>query len=343
MDRIAETEKMNNIRTSEAHPSLKLIELVNARGTRLEILNFGAALFSLKFQREGGEYLNVLVSPERPEDFLEEIYKERNKCFGASIGRYAGRISEGYLPLDDAIYPLLTKEGVHLHGGEKGFAYQFWKIEEVSVEPDPFVRLSYFSEDGEEGYPGNLEVSVTYTLTEENDVKIEYEARTNKPTVVNLTNHAYFNLNGGGDIKKHLLQINADKVLETGRKMVPTGNFVSVKGTTKDYKSLWPVGNFSLDDAFVLKEGQEGPIYLKGDQSNISLQVYTDQASVVVYAPEKLPGDWNYQTTISDSMPSICLECQNFPDAPHNPDFPSSVLRPGEVYRNVIRWKFKAE
>ena len=331
-----------NIHQSKLFDALKLVELTNGRKTKLQVLNYGAALFRLEFLMSNGEYLNVLVSPEKPEDFLSQAYHLRNQCFGASVGRFAGRISHGHFNLNGEKYPLYTEDGVHLHGGKRGFTYKFWNIEEVTKHPNPSVRLSYLSEDGEEGYPGNLQVSVTYTLTEEDEVKIEYTAVTDTDTIVNLTNHAYFNLNGGGNIKDHLMQLKAEEVLAVDEDLMPTGEFQKVRDTWMDFTSLRPIGEATLDDVYVLAEADtEGErMILKGSESGISLHIESNQPAVVVYIPEKLPDDWNYQTEIAKSKPSVCLETQNFPDAPHYAHFPSSVLRPGEVYRNKIKWAF---
>lgn len=331
-----------HIHQSETLDSLKLVELINGRKTRLKVLNFGAAVFSLEFLRQDDEYLNVLVSPEKPEDFLSQVYFQRNQCFGASIGRYAGRISHGHFQLNGKEYPLFTREGVHLHGGKHGFTYKFWNIEEVTKTPNPSIRLSYLSEDGEEGYPGNLQVSVIYTLTEEDEVLIEYTAVTDSDTIVNLTNHAYFNLNGTGDIKDHLMQLKAKEVLEVDEDLMPTGGFKKVGDSWMDFNSLRPIGEATLDDVYVLDaDSAEGErMFLKGSKSGISLEIETNQPAVVVYIPERLPDDWEYQTKIGGSKPSVCLETQNFPDAPHNRHFPSSLLRPGEIYRNSTKWKF---
>lgn len=332
-----------NIHQSKIFDSLKLVELTNGRKTKLQVLNYGAAIFSLEFLRDSGEYLNVLVSPEKPEDFLSQAYKEHNQCFGASVGRYAGRISQGGFELNGEHYPLYTKTGVHLHGGKLGFTYKFWEIEEVTKRPNPSVKFSYLSKDGEEGYPGNLQVSVIYTLTEEDEVLIEYTAVTDKDTVINLTNHAYFNLNGGGDIKDHLMKLNAKEVLEVSEELMPTGDLRNIRNSGMDFTSLRPIGEATLDDVYVLGDtaGRGENIFLKGSKSGISLEIESNQPAVVVFIPEKLPDAWEYQTSIAKTKPSVCLESQNFPDAPHHPQFPSSVLRPGETYRNSIKWTFR--
>ena len=332
-----------NIHQSELFDSLKTVELINSRKTRLEVLNYGAALFSLKFMRPDGEYLNAVVSPEKPEDFLAQDYWKHNKCFGASVGRYAGRISNGGFSLNGEDYSLYTNNGIHLHGGKFGFTYKFWEIEEIKKHDNPSVRLSYLSKDGEEGYPGNMKVSVTYTLTDEDVLKIEYSATTDKDTVVNLTNHAYFNLNGGGDITDHLLYIPAEEVLEADESQFPTGGFVSLINSRKDFSTAKPLGEIPLDDVFVLNKSRKEEVVLKGTKSGLTLKIETNQPAVVVYAPEELPTDWDYQTQVAAKHPSVCLETQNFPDAPNHSKFPSSVLKSGEVYSNKMAWSFRFE
>lgn len=327
--------------SAEIKDSLKVVRITNSKNTVLEILNFGAAIFSLKFHNSENEEINVIIAPKNPEDFLLPEYKIKNKCFGASIGRYAGRISRGKITINGEGHDLYSKNGVHLHGGNFGFAYKLWTIKEVKNGKNPSIFLTYLSEDGEEGYPGNLKVSVKYTLTEENEVLIDYEATTDEETVVNLTNHAYFNLNGGGNIKKHFLKVNSEKVLETDQKLMPTGTFLDTKGGEKDFSEGKKIGELTLDDVFPLKREKEEEIFLKGNISGITLTIKTNQPAVVVYVPPNLPDDWEYQTKISETMPSISLETQNFPDAPHHSNFPSAKLFPGEIYRNNIRWKFQ--
>lgn len=326
--------KQEKLKHAELVEKLQLVKLVNARKTELEILNFGAAVFSLKVRR-----INVVVGPADPANYLTEAYHTHGKHFGASVGRHAGRISGGSFQIKDQKYPIFEKNGVHLHGGEMGFTYRFWKIKEVSEAKDPFVILEYFSEDGEEGYPGNLRVQVKYTLTEEDTVEITYTAETDKETLVNLTNHAYFNLNGSGSINKHELQINAAEVLEADDNIVPTGNFLKVENTEKDFFQLKEIGEVELDTVFKLEEGPK-KAFLRGEQSGISLEVETNQPGLVVYIPPVLPQDWKYTTPAEAKRPAICLETQKFPDAPNNPEFPSVILSPGEQYVNHTSWRF---
>ena len=323
---------------------LEVVTLVNRRGTELKIGNFGATVLSLKL-RSRGEMVNVVTGPADPLDYITETYRKKGKFFGASVGRFAGRISKGRFSLENQEYELPSKDGVHLHGGQNGFSYKFWKIEATSQGPDPSVTLSYCSPHGEEGYPGKLRVKVTYVLTEANEVLLNYSAETDRPTVVNLTNHTYFNLNGFGDVCGHELQIAADRILEVDENLIPTGNLFQVKSTEYDFQVLSKIDGVTLDTTYVFSSGVEEKekLCLKGDKSGISLLIVSNQPAVVVYVPEKLPGNWQYSTRIGESRQAICLENQVHPDAPNHKNFPSVELRQGEKYQNSVRWIFNVE
>ncbi|MFV8838933.1 aldose epimerase family protein [Salinimicrobium soli] len=332
---------MNTYQQSEPESQLKVLRLKNKKGVDLEILNFGATISALKFPVKG-KMINVIVGPEDPQEYLSTVYHEKGKYFGASVGRYAGRISGGGFELNGKKYSLWTQNEVHLHGGKFGFSYKFWKVENQTEGADPSVSLSYLSEDGEEGYPGNLKVSVKYTLTEDNELKIDYRATTDKETVVNLTNHVYFNLNGHGTIDNHQLQVNSEKILEVDKKQFPTGNLVSLEGNPENFREQKKINSIALDTTFVLEKQEEKEnIFLKGDESGISLKVHTNQPAVVVYVPEDLPDNWRYKKEIGERRAAICLETQNYPDAPNHKNFPSALLKPGEEYHNSTTWKFR--
>lgn len=328
----ANQEKLKNISISK---ELQVVKLVNKKNTELEILNFGATIFRLKIKG-----INVVVGPADPETYLEEAYHKRGKFFGASVGRYAGRISKGGFEINSTKYSIFETDGVHLHGGNSGFSYKFWEIKEVEDKENPFVVLEYFSPHLEEGYPGDLTVQVKFILTEDDEVKIEYTAESDRKTIINLTNHTYFNLNGGGDIDDHKLQISAESFLEMDVQKLPTGKFLQAAGTEFDFRQKAGIGEVPLDTVFRLNEGSR-VINLSGDKSGISLQVETNQPAVVVYVPEDLPIDWSYSTEIGSERAAVCLETQKFPDAPHHNYFPSVFLEPGETYVNWTIWKFK--
>ncbi len=327
--------------TSNPSPEdLRIYTLSNDKGTQLQILNLGASVFGLILNDKNGNPVNVVVGPKNSEDYISEKYLEENKCFGSSVGRYAGRISNGSFQLNGKNFELFQKNGSHLHGGFRGFQTKIWKPGAENSGADPSLILSCISEVGEEGYPGRLEIQVKYTLTSENEVIIEYTASTTKSTPVNLTNHTYFNLNGKGNVSDHRLFINAEKILDTDNELRPSGEFTSLKGHSKDFSEERKINQTTLDDTFVLKENTKIAASLYAPKTGIGMQVETNQPSVVVYIPKQLPRSWRYQTEISDTFPSICLETQNFPDAPNHANFPNSILKPGEKYINRSVFKF---
>ncbi|MCF4102549.1 galactose mutarotase [Gillisia sp. M10.2A] len=321
--------------------NLEVYFLTNSNGTRLGILNFGASIFSLFMKDKNGDEVNVIVGPKDKNEYISKAYTDENKCFGASIGRYAGRISEGKFFLDGNLYKLYEKDGVHLHGGFRGIHHKIWKVESIDLGKNPSIVLSCVSEDGEEGYPGNLTIQVTYTLTEENEVVIQYEAETDKRTPVNLTNHAYYNLNGKGSVSNHDLFIASEAILEVDEKLRPTGKFQLLKEDEKDFSAVKKINSILLDDTFIFKTGvKDEVVRLYSTETGIELKIFTNQAAAVVFVPPHLSQAWEYQTEIGDSFPSLCVETQNFPDAPNHDNFPNSILAPNERYRNKSIFQF---
>lgn len=318
---------------------IKIYRLENEAGTILEILNLGAAVFSLKLKDPKGNFINVVVGPKNKEDYITEEYLQKNMGFGASIGRYAGRISQGKFKLDNKDYQLYENNGVHLHGGKLGLQHKIWQKHSETTGNNPSIILNCNSEDGEEGYPGNLNVQVQYTLTEENKLEIVYTARTDKRTIVNLTNHTYFNLSGEGSIKDHELYINAAQILEVDERLRPTGILRSLNSELKNFSSSKRIGNTFVDDTFILKEGRIKAMVYAPD-AKLEMVFKTNQPAVVVFIPKNLPTNWKYNTSIAKEFPSLCLEAQNFPDAPNHSHFPSAVLEPGETYYNKISYTF---
>jgi aldose 1-epimerase len=320
---------------------LKIYDLENSNGMKLRILNLGAAVFQLLVKDKTGQFKDVAVGPENPGTFLTEQYKDENRCFGASVGRYAGRISYGRFKMEGEEFILSEKNGVHLHGGHRGFQHKIWKLEE---QAENSLLFSCFSEDGEEGYPGDLEVKVRYTLTDINELVVDYTAVTNKTTPVNLTNHTYFNLNGVGDITDHELFVDAEKILQVDEKLRPTGEVVTLGVHKKNFSPSKPVGMTEVDDVYVLKKEQPEAARLFAPQTGIELKISTNQPAMVIYIPKELPQLWEYKEPLT-AFPSICLEAQNFPDAPNYEQFPSAILKPGEQYLNhtVFQFNLKKE
>ncbi len=298
---------------------LKQVTISNAFMT-LMVLDYGAIIQKLLVKGADGKYTNVAVGYNHP-----SRYRLDENCLGACVGRYAGRISNGGFELDREKFFLYNEEGVHLHGGKEGFNQKYWTIEEVQYKDDPFVKLSYKSKHLEEGYPGNLNVTVTYKLVG-NALQIVHEADTDRSTVVNLTNHSYFKLDDSPYVDDYELQLNCPYYLETTEKLLPTGNLIPVRDS--DYNFLLPkkFGVKRLNTPFVKNIGSEKIAELNSKKSGISMKVFTNQPAVIVYTPPDFPG--------------ICFETQNYPDAPNHSDFPSSVLRPGETYNNIAIFKF---
>lgn len=286
----------------------------------LIVLDYGAIIQKMLVKDRQGKSVNVVVGY----DFASKYLKD-SVCLGASVGRYAGRISKGSFELDRETYDLYVNNGVHLHGGKKGFNKKYWTFEAVNYSKEPFVTLSYLSRHLEEGYPGNLKTSVTYRLTG-NELHIYYKATTDRTTVVNLTNHSYFRLDEEGSIDHHNLLLNCPDYLETFDNLLPTGKLLPVKGTKYDFLKEKPIGKKRLDTPFVMDLKTDMAAKLSSKITGIGMEVTTNQPAVVVYTPLKFP--------------AICFETQNFPDAPNHENFPSSVLRPGETYENESRFKF---
>ncbi len=329
-----------NKETPIASEDLKIHTLTNKKGTQLKILNLGAAIFGLLIKDKSDEEVNVVVGPKNPEDYISAGYLNENRCFGASIGRYAGRISNGEFKLEGKKYSLFQKNGVHLHGGFRGLQHKIWNLETENKTLNPSITLGCFSEDMEEGYPGNLKIEVKYTLSEDDELQIEYSATTDKKTPVNLTNHTYFNLNGKGSVSNHQLCINAENILEVDEKLMPTGKLLPLENHPKNFSEAKEIQLLEVDDTFVLEKDKKIAAIVYSSQTGIEMQVITNQPAVVVYIPEHLPEIWEYQTKISSEFPSICLETQNYPDAPNHNNFPSAILNPGETYLNKSQFHF---
>ncbi|MDO6470585.1 aldose epimerase family protein [Maribacter sp. 1_MG-2023] len=298
---------------------MKQVTISNAYLT-LMVLDYGATIQKLLVKVADGEYTNVVVGYNHP-----SRYRLDDNVLGASVGRYAGRISNGGFVIDRARYDVFQEDGVHLHGGKEGFHQKYWTIDEVDQSDKPFVKLSYISKHLEEGYPGNLSVSVTYKLMD-NALQIIYEGITDRSTVINLTNHSYFKLDDNPYIDDYELQLNCPYKLETKENLLPTGDIIPVRKTEYDFLLPRKIGVQRLDSIFVKDIGNEKVVEIQSKTSGINMKVYTNQPALVVYTPPDFPG--------------ICFEAQNYPDAPNQPDFPKSLLRPGDIYNNISIFKF---
>lgn len=321
-------------------PTLKTKTLTNTNGCSLEISNYGATIISLKVPNKHGKSINVVVSLSTPEAYTQVPYTKHGLYLGCTVGRYAGRISNSKESNLLKETNLTFENGVHLHGGKHGFDKKYWTFN--PQENAQTITLSYISKHLEEGYSGNLNVSVTYTLTEENEVIIEYTATTDRATYVNLTNHSYFNLNGTGSILGHHLQIASDSYLELDSNLVPTGKYISTLHSRYDRIQRSKIGDSNFkgyDDAFILKDQPE-KASLYSATSGILMNVMTNQPAMVVYTPKMFPELDFKDATMYTAYPAICFENQHFPDAPNNDQFPSTVLHPNDTYRNRSSYLF---
>jgi len=325
--------------------------LTNPSGMEVSIINYGGTITDIVVPDKGGNKGNVVARF----DSLSGYLQKGNPFFGSLVGRYGNRIANAQFSLDGKKYMLAANnDGNSLHGGNKGFDKVVWKAEKNAG--DSSLELTYLSKDGEEGYPGNLSVKVVYTLTGDNAVKIDYTATTDKPTPVNLTNHSYFNLSAGRDstILGHQIMINADKFTEVNKKLIPTGKLPEVKGGPMDFTVSKEIGrdigqvDGGYDHNFVLiKEGNElskaAELYDPG--SGRVMEVWTTQPGVQFYTGNFLtgqlvntPGNVKY-----NKHAALCLETQHYPDSPNQPAFPTTILKPGETYRQTTIYKFSTK
>ncbi len=316
-----------------------LFTLANANGLRASVMNYGATLVAFEALDRNGKLADVTLGF----DTLEGYINFNSPYFGCIVGRCANRIANGCFQLDGKEYRLATNAGdSHLHGGRKGFDKAFWHAEAVS----PSVKFTYHSSDGEEGYPGNLEVMVTYTLNENNELSIEYSATADKPTPVNLTNHTYFNLAGSGTILGHELLIASTRYLPVNDALLPTGAIHPVKDTPMDFTTSTPIGlkihqlkndPIGYDHTYVL-ENDERKIKLAArvsePQSGRVLEVHTTEPGVQFYTGNFLDGTISVKSGRAyHQHTGFCLETQHFPDSVNQPAFPSVILKPGQQYR----------
>jgi aldose 1-epimerase len=336
--------------------AVELYTLTNSQGAEARIMTYGGIVVSLKVPDRNGKLGDVVLGY----DTLEGYLKNNTPYFGAIIGRYGNRIAKGGFTLSGHKYSLAKNNGEnHLHGGIKGFDKAVWKAAEVKSSEGVGLALTYLSKDGEEGYPGNLSAKVVYTLTNQNELKIEYTATTDKETVVNLTNHSYFNLAGSGNILKHDLMINADKFTPVDHGLIPVGTLQSVKDTPMDFTQAKAVGaridqqdpqlilGKGYDQNWVLNKGN-GRLSLaarvREPESGRVLEVYTTEPGVQFYTGNFLDGTIKGKGgQVYQKRAGLCLETQHFPDSPNRPDFPSTVLKPGQTYATTTVYRFSAK
>ncbi len=350
-------ELVDNIKfkTEYDDKEVRLFTLKNRYGMVVQITNYGGRVINLWTPDRLGNYDNIVIGYDTLDNYLNsnEIY------YGTLIGRYGNRIAKGQFVLNDSVYTLAQNNGEnHLHGGETGFNNVVWDAKQLDEQT---LELKYLSKDGEEGYPGNLDVTVLYQLTNDNELEIEYWAKTDKPTPVNLTQHSYFNLAGAGsgDVKDHILQINADYYTPVDSGLIPTGEITPVEGTPMDFRTPIPIGARVDNDFEQLKfgKGYDHNWVLNQEENDLNfaakvvepttgrtLEVYTNEPGIQFYGGNFLDGsDKGRGGKIFSHRSALCLETQHFPDSPNQPDFPSTILQPGDEYYSICVYKFGVE
>ncbi|GAA4414487.1 galactose mutarotase [Nibrella viscosa] len=331
-----------------------LYTLRNTSGMEAKITNFGGVVVSLTAPDRNGAYEDVTLGF----DSLAP-YQKDSPYFGALIGRYGNRIAKGKFTLDGKSYTLATNNmGNHLHGGLQGFDKVLWTAQAVEGD-EPALKLTYTSKDGEEGYPGTLNVEVTYTLQRDNALRIDYKATTDKPTVVNLTNHTYFNLANKGDILNHELTLYADRFLPVDQTLIPTGELRPVAGTVFDFTKPTAMGarindstdtqikyGLGYDHAWILSDSSQGlkrAATVYEPTTGRVMDVSTTEPAIQFYTGNFLDGTLTGKGGVKYAKRTgFCLETEHYPDSPNQPKFPSTTLRPGETYQSTTVYKFSA-
>ncbi len=341
-------------KTQDGAP-VDLYTLRNRHGIEVKIMNYGGIVLSISVPDRNGEFGDVALGYDNLEGYLKE-----SPFFGAMVGRYGNRIANAKFTLNGKEYKLAANNGPNsLHGGLKGFDKVVWQAKSLATSEGPALELSYLSKDGEEGFPGNLSVTAVYTLTDDNGLKLEYTATTDKDTVVNLTQHSYFNLAGKGDGLNHEVMINAEKFTPTDKTLIPTGELKPVQGTPFDFRKPTAIGARINQDDEQLKFGGgydqnfviDKPPGKLGLMARVSepttgrvLEVLSTEPGMQFYTGNHLAGTitgkagWVYK-----ARNAFCMEPQHYPDSPNHPDFPSVVLKPGQEYHNTIIYRFSVK
>lgn len=318
-------------------------ELSNEKGMKVQIINYGATVTSLQIPFENGSVTDVVLGFDNLEGYLQSYNLPSAPYFGTTVGRYAGRINKGKFTLNNTTFQLAgNNNGNTLHGGNEGFGKKVWSFTNISEGKNPSITLSLLSENLEENFPGELHVDLTYTLTEENELQLEYRATTTEDTVINLTHHSYFNLNGhDSSVLNQEMFVNSGKILETNDKNIPSGNFTTLFNHPFDFTSPKKCPAV-IDNSFVIESKKEIAATLFSTKNNLKMNVFTDQPSVHVYVGGNcfniLKGKENANYHPSSG---ICFETQNFPDAPNHAHFPNSVLKKGEQYHQKTVYQFQ--
>ncbi|MDQ2075797.1 aldose epimerase family protein [Marinimicrobium sp. ABcell2] len=330
--------------------------LCNAHGMEVRLINYGGIVTHLWAPDRDGKLADVVLGYDDLEPYLKD-----SPYFGALIGRVGNRIAGGRFELDGESFKLECNDGAnHLHGGLEGFDKKLWDARSFNDARGVGVELTLISPDGDQGYPGRLDVQVTYTLTESNELLTEYRAETDKATPVNLTQHSYFNLAGTGNVLDHQLVLNAERYTPAGEGLIPLGRIEPVEDTPFDFRKARPIGelihqadtqlqlaNGGYDHNYVVARGEEKGMVQAArvwdPESGRVLEVFTEEPGFQFYSGNFLDGSLEGKGRRFERHSGFCIEPQHFPDAPNQPEFPSTTLRPGEIYRTLMSFRFSAE
>ncbi|MBN2244610.1 MAG: galactose mutarotase [Candidatus Aminicenantes bacterium] len=328
-----------------------LYTIKNSQGMVLKVMNYGATVVSLAAPDRNGEVADITLGHDTIFGYINS-----SPYFGSIVGRYGNRIAQGKFTLEGIEYSLATNDGDnHLHGGIRGFDKVIWEARPFTEREKAGVTLSYLSKDGEEGYPGNLKCSVVYSLTESNELTIEYQAVTDQATPVNLTHHSYFNLagQGNGDVLSHELMLKAEKYTPVDQGLIPTGEIRSVHNTPMDFLKPTAIGarieevEGGYDHNFVLSKEEDEFIFAAQAHDPASgriMEVFTTEPGIQFYSGNFLDGSiLGKAGKVYKKHYGFCLETQHFPDSPNQPEFPSTILSPGEQYTSKTVYKFKTD
>ncbi len=344
-------------KTADGH-EVQLFTLTNKNGLEAKITNFGGIVVSLKTPDRKGQLADIVLGYDDVKG-----YEADTAFFGALIGRYGNRIAKGQFTLNGKTYQIPLNDGPNaLHGGPNGFNKQVWTAKDVSTHSTPMLQLTYLSKDGENGFPGNLNVQVTYSLTSNNELRLDYAATTDKDTVLNLTNHSYFNLKGAGegDILQHEVRLNANKFTPVDATLIPTGELKPVQGTPFDFRKSTAIGaridaddqqlkyGWGYDHNWVLNGMGAGQLVIAArvhePTTGRVIEVLTDQPGVQFYTGNHMDGTIRGKGgKIYPKRGGLCLETQHYPDSPNHPAFPTTTLKPGERFHSTTIYKFGVE
>lgn len=329
-----------------------LFTLKNDNGIEIKITNYGGIITQILTPDRNGKLEDICLGFGKLEDYFSPAYLKANPYFGAIIGRYANRIAKASFTIDGQVFRF-AKNNLYntLHGGIEGFDKKLWKAETQTENNSAQLILTYLSQDGEEGFPGNLRVRVIYELNNDNELKISYQAKPDKNTHLNLTNHTYFNLSAGKqNVENHLLKINADYYSEADEENIPTGKSIPVSGSCMDFRQLRLIGeridevngngydhNYELND-------YDGNLHLVAEaidkESGRKLDVFTTEPGIQFYTANWLDGTLNNGRKVFSKRIGYCLETQHYPDSPNQPDFPTTLLNPGEIFQSTTIYRF---